>query len=314
MLLLTGCQTNQDVVSNGLLQKRKHRPGFHLNWKKQVKHKQEATEGSNHQWASSDSIRQPADTTKRSDDRIHPIKRLLADHHASSKNIPLPSSNIASPKIFKRPSLRAQADERSEELEELLDHKVRNERNLKITGILSALSIVATIAYYVTLVLGVPVAPFIGLVVFPLSVISRYALPLFIIYLIEYFKLKKDELFFNQKRIMFFEDATLAMKRVQLITFITSLLSVIGFIAGLIFSPPVAILSVLTFGISIFIFGLASWVGIVAGLAVKRFSQDARRSLVQLIIIQILGNLLTLLMFILFILLLFGAFTGGIII
>lgn len=314
VLVMSGCKTSNDVVSDGLFQKRKHRPGYHLNWAQRSKHHQADVKEERRQWTSTDSTSMDPQDERSGSRKLQPLKRILSADTGPLHPSVLSPRKLNPLKKWQGKSLRETADERSEELEELLDHKIRNERNLKITGILSALSLAAYIIYYVSILMAVPMAPALGLVVIPFTLLLRYTFPLLIIYIIERLKLKNDELFFNEKRIRFFEDTTLAMKRVQLLTFIISLLSVIGFILGLLYFPAAALLSLLTFGISIFILGLASWIGIVTALAVKRFSRDAKRALIQLIILQILGNILLVFMAVLFLLLLFGALTGGIVI
>jgi hypothetical protein len=285
---MSACKTSNDVVSDGFFQKRKHRPGFHLNWKKQVKHQQEALAGSKHQWASPKAISQPADTTKRSDGRIHPIKRLLADHSNGPTKRFMPPSRLPQPKQFERPSLLKDADERSEELEELKEHKSRNKRNLRIAGIVSSIALIAFITSATTIFLSfsfIPLAFVIATIALP---IFSYSVPLFIIYLVEFFRLKRDELYFNALRVQSFERMIRTMKSISIITLIATALSVILLFIGLLVSPQIATVALIALLISLLLFRFSRWIGVILSTAVFHYSEQSRRSLALFVVFSLL--------------------------
>jgi hypothetical protein len=288
VLVLSGCKTSNDVVSSRLMQKRKHRPGFHLNWQKHVKHEQEAITGSKHQWTSPDTISQPTDTTKRSDGRTHAIKRLLADHSNGPTKRLMPLSRLPQPKRFARPSLLKDADERSEELEELKEHKSRNKRNLGIAAIVASISLIALVASATAIFLSlsfIPLAFVIATIALP---IFSYSVPLFIIYLIEFFSLKRDERYFNALRVQSFERMIRTMKSISIITLIATALSVILLFIGLLVSPQIATVALIALLISLLLFRFSRWIGVILSTAVFHYSEQSRRSLALFIVFSLL--------------------------
>lgn len=291
-LVFTGCKHQQDVVGNGILQKRKHRPGLHLNLKRIHEKKLAHIDDEKEKLIQRDSSSLIGKAVRQQERGQPDHKALVADRSSEESLSDDVTASRRGAVKGNLPSIRKSADERTETLEELREHQERNKRNLKITGILFSTPLIAWILFNIVALLGIPIAPILGIVFLVCLVLLRYTIPLFIIYLVEYFVLKKGNIFFNDHRIKVFEGISVWAKRIQLIAFVVMILSAVGIVAGLLFFLPLTIWSFVALSVAYVLLLLTSWVGIVASLASRRYSTESAKALFQLIALQITSGLL----------------------
>lgn len=305
LLTLYSCQSSQDVVSGKLIQKRKHRPGFHFNLKQSSHQKENYAEQKEQMPRRRDSLIAMESTAANALKKFRPIQRLAENKSLKDERALHEQLNSFPPPPSQRPksSLLKEAELRTAEIEDLNEAIERNEKNLMITGILSFFGLLSYIGYYAAVLLGSMLVPYLAIPALILSTVLPYSLPLFLIYIVERFKLKKGEVFFDQRRVAGFEDTTVLMKRIQMIAFIASVSLAIGFILGLVFAPPLGILALIGLTLSYTVFSVTSWIGIIVGLLNRRYSETSRKALIQLITVQVLGNIVAVLIALILILL-----------
>jgi hypothetical protein len=295
-LFLVACHQSEEVVSRGMIQKRKHLPGFHLNIKQQSYKHLDAKNGH-------DSTSELAVSSYTNG--MPPRIALLAEAAYSDTNIVINVQSGAatisytdtSDKLLKKPSVETStiasvAQARTEELTELKKAKENNKRNIKSSGIISAFSIASVIMGAVGLLMGGPLV-FIGYGITSLGIaIGRFSIPILIIYLIERSHLNDGQLYFDESRIEKFNETAFGMHRIQRITSLM-LIASLGAMFALLFTIPfLAIIPYVFLLFSAGANGLASTVGIILSFLTRKSHPDSKSLLVKLIAWRVLTNMI----------------------
>lgn len=296
--LMLACNKSQDVISSGIIQKRKHLPGVYLNIKKQEHNKLIAEKK---QKATSETVdKEESVALKPYSQRFIASAEPITTNFQASENINKNSpDNYRGPTpkesripLKKVPSIQYEATKRTEELADIKEAKQTNQRNLKASGIISLFSVSAFIFGSVSFLVGGPLV-FVGYGLASLgAAIGRFSLPMFVIYLIERIHLKDGILYFDETRIEKFSETAASMHRIQRIASILLVFSVIGLIALLLTFPVFAFLPylfVVTFSSAS---TLTSLIGIITSFMTRKKHPESKRLLVKLIIWRFLTNML----------------------
>lgn len=287
VLFLSACKSNTDVVSDGVFQKRKHRPGFHLNLgpKPTLAVQPVAT-----------SKKQPlnfAAATEGMEEKDNAPRRRLSKMPKSTAKLVSPSNPIMLPSNRPMPiasCIEEAAQERTEELEELQVAEERNKKNLRLTLLLN-------LGALLTILFAIISFPFIGGAVGLLAVVAVYLLfftvPIFFIYLIERGRLRKGELFFNEARIKKWSKFTDTMQRLQRFSFAGLIIAFIAalFIVGQsLFLGAVIIIASIVLAL---LYYLGTWLGIISGTVVRNLDPNAKLSLRKIYMLVLFSFLLS---------------------
>lgn len=289
-LVLTSCQGAQDVVSESWLQKRKHRPGFHLNIAQLQRNTSkpsinaQAEQGSIAKLPRRKGELAIASTNLR--DSIRSATWMIAEHGEQDQLHSAPHRTYLEKN--EAPSLQATAVERTEELEELAQHQEVNKKKLLRSSGMLGLGLMALVSSSILSAL-----PFILSVL--LSVlgahISLVSIALLSIHWIERKRLMKGSIFYTEQRIKDWTDFTVLMKKTQLVgTILSAVLGVVSI--ALTLSPALFMYGTMVKSI-IFLLGLGTTIvtllGISVGSSVSPYSFEAKRTARRLILLPLIS-------------------------
>jgi hypothetical protein len=292
-VLLFGCSADQSVVSDHWLQKRKHRPGFHLNWKKEQPRKElvNAHDSSrNRKLEALDllTVKTPSDALDQASLEASKVD-VSRDRHVRP---PLKKVSAVHPQ-GKRPSLQAQATERTEELEILKEERRRNKNNLLASGFLTFGSIFG-------LAIALGVLALTGLFTIGTLIIGNiafsilpYALPLFIIFLKERSVLNNGEVYFDNERTNRFLRVAQKMNKSMRDAFVAIAIGGITLLMSTVIGiPAFLIIALMILGTGLLFFSIASIAAFVSSAPLIKRSDEGRKIFGRSILFTILLSVL----------------------
>ena len=303
--ILSGCKTSNDVVSNGWIQKRKHRSGFHLNIAKKQKHEIPSREIES-AIAQRDFPKQPIEVeSKELGKDTRTLKHSRQGNSRWKSN--LFHRRIASQKTIdnkRRPMPPLAKIEEEASVDE--DHIEKNKRKLiwssATGGIAFFLGIILyVISRFLLLSTGGTLGAILGLFAPFLLAIGLLALTVALFYLIEFFLNKNDRTMFTEK----------FRKVMGIISLVSAIILGLYWILGgagmaliLALLIPAAIEDIFTLLValalftylSIFVVGFFGWISSVATYFSFQFTKAAKAALIIQVSSPVVGILLAILL------------------
>ena len=198
-LLLTcnSCKTSNDVVSNGFLQKRKYRPGFHLNWINSNTPAPSAS-GSSSAWKRNNLVNKAllADRKQSKAQRIEAQtqKPIMEANRGDGANNPVLShrKRVPSKGADSLPDFR---EKRTEELK-----KIKEDKRENLLSILnSALIVAASLAIIIPHILSAGIDPVLAFFAMVASISLLIGAVMLLLFIIERFVLNRDRILLSER-------------------------------------------------------------------------------------------------------------------
>jgi uncharacterized membrane protein len=293
LLILFGCyscQRSQDVVSQHWIQKRKHRPGFHIG----------SIPGHHlgHRPQDHDQIKHASHPRTSASDNLA-IKRPSKLNTDTSTSFPLLATDDKSPFKWTTPETKAStvkrtthslaetAEARTNELEDVQQAKEANRRKIIRNSSLIGLGVgwITLSSWIATL------SPLAGFLLPSIGLLTiLFALGFLVVNLMERKQLRAGKVFFDDRRIGEWTALSLIMKKAQWISLIAgTLLTTAGFLLPISMYMISLVLFITGSSMSL-IYSLSTYVGIIVSKSISPYSFEAKRALRQLILVPIIST------------------------